>query len=98
MPRPHLTPGKDPVPIVQGGPQGRSGQVQKMLPPTGIQSPGCPAHRQSLYRLSYPAHKKHNQHLVYIFVIHSVSWEQGAKDSSAMYCSVVLSLHSKIFL
>ena len=24
--------------------------------PTGIRSPDCPARRQSLYRLSYPAH------------------------------------------
>ena len=24
--------------------------------PTGIRSPDCPAHRQSLYRLRYPAH------------------------------------------
>ena len=35
------TPGKDPVPIVQeaGGPQGWSGQVGKISPPTGIRSP-----------------------------------------------------------
>jgi hypothetical protein len=34
-PRPHLTPGKDPVPIVQeaGWAQGRSGQVRKISPP-----------------------------------------------------------------
>jgi hypothetical protein len=36
--RPLFTPGKDPVPIVEGlgGPQGRSGQVQKILPPPGF--------------------------------------------------------------
>jgi hypothetical protein len=28
----------------------------KNLAPTGIRSPDCPAHSQSLYRLSYPAH------------------------------------------
>ena len=39
-----------------GGPQGRSGQVGKISPPTGIRSPGRPARSQSLYRLSYPAH------------------------------------------
>ena len=37
-PRPFFTPGKDPVPIVQGvgGPQGRCGQVRKFLPPPGF--------------------------------------------------------------
>jgi len=39
-----------------GGPQGRSGQVRKISPPTGIRSPDCPARSQSLYRLRYPAH------------------------------------------
>ena len=37
-PRPHFTPGKDPVPIVQeagGGPQGRSGRAENLVP-TGI--------------------------------------------------------------
>jgi len=38
-PRPHFTPGKDPVPIVQrlGGPQGRSGRAENFIP-TGIPS------------------------------------------------------------
>jgi hypothetical protein len=39
-----------------GGPQGRSGQVRKISPPTGIRSPDRPARSQSLYRLRYPAH------------------------------------------
>ena len=34
-----------------GGPQGGSGQVRKISPPTGIRSPECPARSQSLYRL-----------------------------------------------
>jgi len=38
-----------------GGPQGRSGQVRKISPRTGIRSPDRPARSQSLYRLSYPA-------------------------------------------
>ena len=38
------------------GPQGRSGQVRKISPPTGIRSPDLPDRSQSLYRLSYPAH------------------------------------------
>ena len=39
-----------------GGPQGWSGQVRKISPPTGTRSPDRPARSQSLYRLSYPAH------------------------------------------
>jgi hypothetical protein len=35
----------------QGEPQGRSGQVRKISPPTGIRSPDRPARSQSLYRL-----------------------------------------------
>jgi hypothetical protein len=36
------------------GPQGQSGQVRKISPPTGIRSPDCPARRESLYRRCYP--------------------------------------------
>ena len=39
-----------------GGPQGRSGQMRKISPPTEIRSPDRPARSRSLYRLSYPAH------------------------------------------
>ena len=37
-----------------GGPQGWSGLVRKISPPTGIRSPGRPSHSESLYRLIYP--------------------------------------------
>ena len=43
-----------------GGPQGRSGQVQKISPPTGIRSPDRPGRSQSLYRLSYRANNCKN--------------------------------------
>jgi hypothetical protein len=38
MPRPLATPGKDPVPIVQGlgGPKGRLGQARKIASPPGF--------------------------------------------------------------
>ena len=57
-PRPYFTPGKDPIPIVEGagwtpGPVWTGGKSR----PTGIRSPDRPARSQSLYRLSYPAHK-----------------------------------------
>jgi hypothetical protein len=57
MPRLHLTPGKGPVPIVQeaGWATGPVWTGAENLALTGIRSPDRPAHRQSLYRLSYPA-------------------------------------------
>ena len=39
------------------GPQGQSGQVGKISPPTGIRYPDRLTRSQSLYRLSYPALK-----------------------------------------
>jgi len=53
-----LPPGKTRYPLYRrlSGPQGRSRQVRKFSPPTGIRSPVRPASSQSLYRLSYPAH------------------------------------------
>ena len=57
MPRPHLTPLKDPVPILQeaGWASGPVWTGAANLAPTGIRSPDRPARRQSLYRLRYPA-------------------------------------------
>jgi hypothetical protein len=57
--RPHLTPGKDTVPIVQeaGWASGPVWTSAEILVPTGIRSPDRPVHRQSLYRLRYPAHR-----------------------------------------
>ena len=57
MPRPHFTPGKDPVPILQEagwapGPVWTGGKSR----PHRDSFPDRPAHSQSLYRLSYPAH------------------------------------------
>jgi hypothetical protein len=70
-PRPcRFTPGKTRYPMYRrlGGPQDRSGRVRKISPPPGffllckaiyrIRSPNLPARSQSLYRLSYQAHKK----------------------------------------
>ena len=55
--RADLAPGKTRYPLYRrlGGPQGRSTQVRKISPPTGIRSPDRPVHNQSLYRLRYPA-------------------------------------------
>jgi len=56
-PRPHFTPGKDPVPILQeagwaSGPVWTGGKSR----PHWDSIPDRPARSQSLYRLSYPAH------------------------------------------
>ena len=58
MPRLLFTTGKDPIPIVQeaGWAPGPVGTGAENLAPTGIRSLDCPAHSQSLSRLSYPAH------------------------------------------
>ena len=57
-PMPLFTSGKTRYPTYRrlGGSQGRSGQVRKISPPTGIRSPDGPALSQSLCRLSYPVH------------------------------------------
>ena len=50
-----LTPGKTRYSLYRrlGGPQGWSGQVRKISPPTGIRPPDRLARSESLYRLSY---------------------------------------------
>ena len=56
-PRPNsVTPGKDPVPIVQeaGWAPGPVWTGAENLAATGIRSPDRPACSESLYRLSYP--------------------------------------------
>jgi hypothetical protein len=57
-PKPLFTPGKTRYPLYRrlAGLQGRSGQVRKISPFTGIRSPDRPVRSQSLYRLRYPAH------------------------------------------
>ena len=56
-PRPHFTPGKDPVPILQEagwapGPVWTGGKSR----PHRDSIPDRPARSQSLYQLNYPAH------------------------------------------
>ena len=52
-----LPPGKIRYPLYRrlGGPQGRSGRVRKISPPTGIRSSDRPARSESLYRLRWVA-------------------------------------------
>jgi hypothetical protein len=53
-----LPPGKSRYPLYRrlGGPQGWSGQVQKISPPPGFDARTVQPVAQSLYRLSYRAH------------------------------------------
>ena len=64
-PRPHFTPGKDPVPILHEagwapGPVWTGGKSS----PHGDSIPDRPARSKSLYRLSYPAHTDIRVHKV----------------------------------
>ena len=58
-PRPLFTPGKTRYPLYRrlDGPQGRSGRVENLAPP-GFDPRTAQPVAQSLYRLSYPAHKR----------------------------------------
>ena len=75
MPRLHLTPGKDPVPLVQeaGWASGPVWTGAENLAPTGIRSPDRLAPRQSLYRLRYLAHKNVNYKLKILTAITKLS-------------------------
>jgi hypothetical protein len=75
-----------------GGPQGRSGHVQKISPPTGIRSPYRPTHSQSLYRLRYPAHQ---YMLVWVKLVSSVC---SQKVNVSMSASVADCLPGRCFL
>jgi hypothetical protein len=50
-----LPPGKIQYPLYTrlGGPQGRSGRMQKISPPLGFDTPDPPVRSESLYWLSY---------------------------------------------
>ena len=73
-PRPLFTPGKDPVPIVQGLAPGPVWTGAENLSPTRIRSQDRPARSQSPYRLSYPAHMV------------SVTTPKKVATVSAVYC------------
>ena len=86
-----LPPGKTGYPFYRrlGGPQGRSGRAENLVP-TGIRSRTAQPVAQSLYRLSYPAHMKVipiSNHKVLQIVIFSrctpiltVGWKEKVKN------------------
>jgi len=78
-PRPHSTPGKDPVPIVQeagwaSGPVWTGGKSR----PHRDSIPDRPARCQSLYQLSYRAHNTY----IYTYIITSQLWRLRLKGRS----------------
>ena len=73
-PRPHFTPGKDPVPILQEagwarGPVWTGGKSR--LHRDSI--PDLPARSQTLYRLSYPDHTHTHTHIYIYIYIHTLN-------------------------
>jgi len=95
-PRPHFTPGKDPVPILQEagwatGPVWTGGKSR----PHRDSIPDRPAHRQSLYRLSYPAHTTRIQLIIKPTNTHA-NYERGAKIFQRYRCKLKIQGASKI--
>ena len=99
-----LPPGKSRCPLYRslGGPQGRSGKAENLVP-TGIRSRTVQPLAQSLYRLSYPAH--HIYIYIYIYIYSSQSPTTPLKDhhftslitllfsSCGNYCSLFRGLY-----
>jgi len=75
-PRPHFTPGKGPVPIVQvaGWAPWTVWTCAENLTPTGIRSPDRSARSQLLYRLRYPAPRNHRHMLIKAFPLTVTTW------------------------
>jgi len=103
-PRPHFTPGKDPVPIVQEarwapGPAWTGGISR----PHRDSIPGHPVRSQSLYRLSYRAHKHTHTHththVTYTGrrFIRATEFCKVAPNIFSIKTVVAFLLHTKIF-
>ena len=67
-PRPPLPPWKNRYPFYRrlGGPQGRSGRAENLVP-TGIRSQDRPARSSVVYRLSYRAHQLSSNAVNYVY-------------------------------
>jgi hypothetical protein len=79
-----FTPGNDRYPLYRrlGGPQGQTGRVRKISPPTGIRSPEHQALSESLYRLSYPGphiNKYTTVNLMAILLMRYTTWKKLTK-------------------
>ena len=87
-----LPPGKTRYSLYRrlGGPQGRSGRVRKISPPTGIRSPDRPARSESLYRLSYSGRQKFMYLYLFYYTV-SVAYRRmlAALQVTQPYCDLV---------
>ena len=96
-----LRPGKTRYPLYRrlGGPQGRSGQVRNISPPTGIRSPYRPTLSQSQYGLRYldrVSFTKIFQHrLIYIFL--TFQWQSQPHRQALCITICVTSLTQRTF-
>jgi hypothetical protein len=89
MPHPScFTPGKDPVPIVEeaGLAWGSVWTGAENLAHTGIRSPDCPAHSESLYRLSYPG--PHGQEFALQMYVYNIGNRFKLHNSQKVYISM----------
>ena len=87
-PRPFFTLGNDAVPIAQeaGRDPGTVWTGAENLTPTGIRSPDRPARSQSLYRLSYRAHKQGLSNIK-LMCMHAWRWPYRSKHVAAVFGS-----------
>ena len=85
-PRPHFTPGKDPVPILQeaGWAPGPVWTVGKSRPHRNS-IPDRSAHSQSLYRLNYLAH-----HMIYIYIYIYISCNDGRHTVTKTFTTLIV--------
>jgi len=88
-PRPPVLPGKTRYPLYRrlGGPRGRSGRVEKLIP-TGIRSRTVHPVAQSLFRLSFPAHTHTHTHThiyIYIYIYMRVEYSCTSSISTDWY-------------
>jgi len=77
-----------------GGPQGRSGRVRKISPPTGIRSPDRPARSESLYRPTTAgnAHLNvvHNFRVQYISIYPDADYSDRLGPSGKHFRTVIV--------
>ena len=84
-----LPPGKTRYPLYRrlGGPQGRSGRAENLVP-TGIRSQTLQPVAQSLYRLSYRAHQPNQVSFLYHSIHYRFCTVVCTQDGSLVDCAM----------
>jgi len=98
-PRPHFTPGKDPVPILQeaGLAPGPVWTGEKISCPHRDSIPDRPAHSQWLHRLSYPAHE-YIYIYIYIYIYRERERERERVTCILMYVYICIYIHTHTYV